>query len=70
MPSSPLNRIDTHWPAPPTQGDAPPIDPREVVTFADAWRKRVEKFLGDHPQATIAVAAAAGVALGWFVKRK
>ena len=48
----------------------PPVDVEKVASLADAWRKRVEKFLGDHPQATIAVAAAAGIALGWFVKRK
>jgi ElaB/YqjD/DUF883 family membrane-anchored ribosome-binding protein len=69
LPNSPLNRLEAHWPRP-GDADAPAVDARQVAANADAWRRRIEQFLGDHPQATVIVAAAIGAALGWLVKRK
>jgi len=69
LPNSPLNRLQSHWPRS-EDAESLPVDTRVVVAKADAWRRRIEQFLGDHPQATVVVAAAVGVALGWLVKRK
>lgn len=71
MSGSPLNRLESHWPAA-AEGSiaAPPVDPAKIAAKADDWRKRLERLMGDHPQVTVVVAAVAGIALGWFVKRK
>jgi ElaB/YqjD/DUF883 family membrane-anchored ribosome-binding protein len=68
LPNSPLNRLQPHWLRSADEGA--PIDAQQVAAQADAWRRRIEQFLGDHPQATVVVAAAVGVAIGWLVKRK
>jgi hypothetical protein len=70
MTSSPLNRLERHWPEPSSEPGAPLIDGGQVAAKAEAVRRRVEQLIGDHPQVTVLTAAAVGVLLGWYIKRK
>ena len=36
----------------------------------ERWRAALEDWIGQHPVTSIAVAALAGVTLGWLVKRR
>lgn len=70
LPNSPLNRLRSHWPRALDDQNGTAAGAQKLVARAVAWRRRLERFLGDHPQATVVVAAAVGIALGWLVKRK
>ena len=34
------------------------------------WKDKIERFLGNHPEATMAFAVGVGIAVGWWAKRK
>lgn len=42
----------------------------EYVTLLKAWVKQTEQVVAAHPGASLAVAAAAGFLIGWWMKRK
>lgn len=41
-----------------------------LAATAKSWETELERFIGEHPRLTIGAAAAAGLLLGWMVKRK
>ena len=70
MSSSPVNRLENVklW----RRSNTP-----EVAEFnttwgdtAKSWENSLEKFIAEHPRMALAAAAAAGLVLGWMVKRK
>jgi hypothetical protein len=70
MRESPVNRLEPHWPTYATRPQAPEYDPVSWSEMANSWEVRLQRFLGEHPKLTVAAAAAAGLMLGWMVKRK
>jgi ElaB/YqjD/DUF883 family membrane-anchored ribosome-binding protein len=47
-----------------------PSEPESLRDRARNWEYALEQRMGDHPKATLAVAAMLGFFLGWLVKRK
>jgi hypothetical protein len=70
MPESPVNRLSPLWPEAPGKSYRPVYEPRSLGEMAKPLEKRLEEFMGQHPKLTVAAAAAAGLLLGWMVKRK
>lgn len=61
------------------QGDYPPIEKNSTDESKDAaiWTRagqrvlgKLEKTITEHPVAALGVAIAAGISLGWLVKRR
>jgi ElaB/YqjD/DUF883 family membrane-anchored ribosome-binding protein len=71
MRSSPVNRLEeaSHW-----RGSSVPAsragETRPWSESLRSWEESFETYLTEHPRLMIAVAAAAGLVLGWLVKRK
>jgi len=73
MRGSPINRLEHAWSPPIDTG----VDLGETSTLTSSIKSRArsaeknaETFIGDHPRLSLAFAAAAGLLLGWMVKRK
>jgi len=73
MGGNPVNRLEHAWNRPVDTG----VDLGETSTFSSSFKTRArdmeksaETFIGDHPRLSLAFAAAAGLLLGWVVKRK
>jgi ElaB/YqjD/DUF883 family membrane-anchored ribosome-binding protein len=73
MRGNPVNRLEHAWSRPVDTG----VDLGEtstvsstIKTRARSAEKSAETFIGDHPRLSLAFAAAAGLLLGWMVKRK
>lgn len=67
MRDTPVNRLERAWTNPEANVGGQPVG---IKTKARIWESDVEKFMGNHPQAALAVAAVAGLLLGWIIKRK
>jgi ElaB/YqjD/DUF883 family membrane-anchored ribosome-binding protein len=67
---TPFNRLDSIWP----QSKRTELDvaaPKHGwADSAKGWEHRLESLLAKNPKLAIAAAAAAGLVLGWIVKRK
>jgi ElaB/YqjD/DUF883 family membrane-anchored ribosome-binding protein len=68
-----VNRLEHAWSRPVDTG----VDLGETSTLSSTIKtrarsveKNAETFIGDHPRLALACAAAAGLLLGWMVKRK
>jgi ElaB/YqjD/DUF883 family membrane-anchored ribosome-binding protein len=70
MRESSVNRLEPHWPTYATRQEAPEYEPVSWSEMTNSWEKSFQRFLGEHPKLTVAAAAAAGLMLGWMVKRK
>jgi ElaB/YqjD/DUF883 family membrane-anchored ribosome-binding protein len=69
MRGNPVNRLEEVWPGTATQaGNAGEGD--SWAAKAQTWQSDLERYIGDHPKVVLAAAAAAGLVLGWLVKRK
>ncbi len=73
MRGNPVNRLEHAWSRPVDTG----VDLAETSTLSSTIKtrarsveKNAETFIGDHPRLSLAFAAAAGLLLGWMVKRK
>jgi ElaB/YqjD/DUF883 family membrane-anchored ribosome-binding protein len=69
MRGSPVNRLEALLPS----SAAYSADDREQSSLAiraKTWEHRLEQFIEDHPRLTLGVAAAAGLVIGWMVKRR
>jgi ElaB/YqjD/DUF883 family membrane-anchored ribosome-binding protein len=73
MRGNPVNRLEHAWSRPIDTG----VDLGETSTLSSTIKSRArnaeknaETFIGDHPRLALACAAAAGLLLGWMVKRK
>jgi len=73
MRGNPINRLEHAWSRPTDTG----VDLGESSTLTSSLKtraryieKNAESFIGDHPRLSLAFAAAAGLLLGWMVKRK
>ena len=73
MRGNPVNRLEHAWSRPIDTG----VDLGETSTLSATIKtraryveKNAETFIGDHPCLSLAFAAAAGLLLGWMVKRK
>jgi ElaB/YqjD/DUF883 family membrane-anchored ribosome-binding protein len=70
MQNSPVNRLEGHWPQARLPEAEQYSDESSWSRMAKSWDERLEDFMADHPKLTVAAAAAAGLVLGWMVKRK
>jgi ElaB/YqjD/DUF883 family membrane-anchored ribosome-binding protein len=73
MRGNPINRLEHAWSRPTDTG----VDLGDTSTLSSTFKsharnveKNAETFIGDHPRLSLAFAAAAGLLLGWMVKRK
>jgi ElaB/YqjD/DUF883 family membrane-anchored ribosome-binding protein len=62
--------------SPPPRGDTssgksePRITPDDLLQRFGEWRKQAEETISTHPGAFLAAAAAIGLLLGWWTKRR
>jgi ElaB/YqjD/DUF883 family membrane-anchored ribosome-binding protein len=73
MRGNPVNRLEHAWSRPLDTGvdlGATSTLTSTIKTRARSVEKNAETFIGDHPRLSLAFAAAAGLLLGWMVKRK
>jgi ElaB/YqjD/DUF883 family membrane-anchored ribosome-binding protein len=54
----------------PTSQSNPAATPAVSTSAATGLWQRVEQLVVEHPKHSLAVAAAAGVVLGWIIKRR
>lgn len=66
----PINRLDSIWPESKSADMASPGRMASWGDTAKGWEESLESLLSEHPKLAIAAAAAAGIVLGWIVKRK
>ncbi len=69
MRDSPVNRLEPHWP-PAAPYDVAATERWSWSDSARSWEGNLEVFMADHPKVALIAAAAAGLVLGWMVKRK
>jgi hypothetical protein len=69
MRGSPINRLEPLWPQ---SGESETIarQPATWGSTAKSWERSLEDTLAKYPKWARAAAAAAGLLLGWMVKRR
>lgn len=63
------NRLKSIWPQD-MRDELDEDNPHSWRDVAKTWEQNLEHRMGDHPTATLVVAATLGFVLGWLVKRK
>jgi hypothetical protein len=69
MRNNPINRLQRFW----SRSPATELSVKQKPTWnftVQSWEASLEALVADHPRITLAAAAAAGVLLGWMVKRR
>jgi ElaB/YqjD/DUF883 family membrane-anchored ribosome-binding protein len=64
------NRLKKHWPGGPADGQGNLLDHEQLEKRLGLVAEQAEQFVKRHPRLSLAMAVAAGVTLGWLVKRK
>lgn len=66
----PINRLEPVWGKSASGSENASASKTSWRGTAQAWEESLESLLSKHPKTAIAAAAAAGVLLGWMVKRR
>jgi ElaB/YqjD/DUF883 family membrane-anchored ribosome-binding protein len=69
MRGSPVNRLEKLLPSS-ADYSAEAREQSSLKIRAKNWEHKLEQFIEDHPRLTVGVAAAAGLVVGWMVKRR
>jgi ElaB/YqjD/DUF883 family membrane-anchored ribosome-binding protein len=70
MRGNPVNRLEHVWTRPVDSGVDLAEESPTLKARARNMERSAESFIGDHPRLSLAFAAAAGLVVGWMVKRK
>jgi ElaB/YqjD/DUF883 family membrane-anchored ribosome-binding protein len=69
MQGNPVNRLEQVWAGTATSAESAG-EGGSWTDKAQTWQSDLERYISDNPKVALAAAAAAGLVLGWLVKRK